>query len=121
MPQTKKHRSRRNEMEHERALALCSLDIITGAQNLATLSPQDLFDRERPEELERFDWRAHRAHYRCRRTAGRDHPARGSDGISANEAVRSASGVEGSRSMSDHAAFGKPSVSLAPDCPIRIN
>jgi hypothetical protein len=30
---------------------MCSLDIVTGAQNLATLSPTDLFDRERPEDL----------------------------------------------------------------------
>jgi len=28
-----------------------SLDIVTGAQNLATLSPQDLFDRQRPEDI----------------------------------------------------------------------
>jgi len=28
-----------------------SLDIITGAQNLTTLSPADLFDRERPEDV----------------------------------------------------------------------
>jgi hypothetical protein len=29
-----------------------SLDIITGAQNLTTLSPADLFDRERPEDVQ---------------------------------------------------------------------
>ena len=33
------------------AQARMSLDIVTGAQNLATLSPQDLFDRERPEDM----------------------------------------------------------------------
>ena len=31
--------------------ARCSLEIVTGVQNLATLSPTDLFDRERPEDL----------------------------------------------------------------------
>jgi hypothetical protein len=34
------------------ALARCSLDIVTGAQNLATLSPAELFDRERPDDLQ---------------------------------------------------------------------
>jgi hypothetical protein len=29
-----------------------SLDIVTGAQNLATLSPAELFDRERPDDLQ---------------------------------------------------------------------
>lgn len=51
MPKKKQHHSRHDLAERERALALCSLDIITGAQNLATLSPQDLFDRERPEDI----------------------------------------------------------------------
>ena len=32
-------------------LALCSLDIIIGAENIATLSPRDLFDRERPDDF----------------------------------------------------------------------
>ena len=38
-------------IRRDQAAAMCSLDIVTGAQNLATLSPTDLFDRERPEDL----------------------------------------------------------------------
>ena len=34
------------------ARARMSLDIVTGAQNLATLSPAELFDRERPDDLQ---------------------------------------------------------------------
>jgi len=34
------------------ALAKCSLDIETGAQNLATLSPEEIFDREHPVDLQ---------------------------------------------------------------------
>src|SRR6266498_2115051 len=48
---SKRKSVRVSELDREKALALCSLDIITGAQNLATLSPQDLFDRERPEDV----------------------------------------------------------------------
>ncbi len=46
-----KKRTNRSRRLDQQAQARCSLDIITGAQNLATLSPQDLFDRERPEDI----------------------------------------------------------------------
>jgi hypothetical protein len=43
-------RIRRRSLDRDRRhTARMSLDIVTGAQNLATLSPQDLLDRERPQ------------------------------------------------------------------------
>jgi hypothetical protein len=48
---TKARRRLQRKSMDQRDMALCSLDIVTGAQNLATLSPQDLFDRERPEDI----------------------------------------------------------------------
>ena len=42
----------RRSPARDQALAKCSLDIVTGAQNLATLSPAELFDRERPDDLQ---------------------------------------------------------------------
>lgn len=44
-------RKRNKAGREETVRGFYALDIITGAQNLATLSPQDLFNRERPEDI----------------------------------------------------------------------
>ncbi len=47
----KRHGGRRNLAKRDQQTALCSLDIVTGAQNLATLSPMDRFDWERRQHI----------------------------------------------------------------------
>lgn len=55
-------KARRLAAQDMKANGMCSLDIVTGAQNLATLSPQDLFDRERPEDFQAAFKRARELH-----------------------------------------------------------
>ena len=49
---TSKQTDTKARLRREREFAKMSLDIVTGAQNLATLSPAELFDRERPDDLQ---------------------------------------------------------------------
>ena len=49
---TSKQTETKARLRREREFAKMSLDIVTGAQNLATLSPAELFDRERPDDLQ---------------------------------------------------------------------